>query len=1042
MQRSRITSALRISLLYAVITGLWVVISDRVLGILIADPGQMAWLQTVKGLGFIFVSTLVLYLFLHHALRAREQAEARHHTSETWLSTILSITADAIITVDETQQITLFNQGAERIFGYRPEAILGQSIDQLLAPATASAYHQHVDGLMYVIDQDQQMDTHLHILAQRSDGTTFPAEVSVAPLRAHKQTPLVIILRDISEHQQTAAELHKANRNLRTLIEINQALAHATQETELLRDTCRILVNFGEYRLAWVGFVEQDNLQYICHLAQASSADHTDISTELIQEPVVPGSEAINSALRTGTPTVIQHMLTDPATSRWHAEVARHGFASAIVLPLNDDTQSFGVLVIYAADPEAFELAEVKLLTELANDLAFGIRALRARAQHERAERALLEREVRLRTLFDETLNPIMVVNEAGQYLDANEAALAFLECDRTELLRKDVWDFAVPDTLEQQQQEHTPFVRRRTIETTYTIHGRIKTLLLNIVPVSVAGQTILYGIGQDITDRKQAEEKLKKERDFISAVVDTSGVLVLVLNMQGQIVRFNPACEHVTGYSFAEVQDQPFWDIFIAPEEVASVKAMFAGMQKGEAPTEYESSWRTRDGEQRMIAWSNAVLRNDVGAIEYIVSTGIDITVRQWWEQELRQRNWELTTLNTVTAAVSGSLEITEVFGILSTLLAGQLNVAGGALFYYDPGDDQLSLEASWELPQRAVDAFKTLPAHSSYNERVVRRKEISIQPDFREVDLFLAVGLDADRPRWQSYMGIPLVARGEIQGVVDLFSHAPTLFREDQTDFFTVLGQQVGVAIQNARLFAQVRTGRARLQLLSQRLLDTQEIERRNIARELHDEIGQALTAMKINLHAVQRLADAATLEPYLEENISIVDRTLQQVRNLSLDLRPSMLDDLGLVSALRWYVDRQARLAGFEARFTANLGDARLPPDLETVCFRVTQEALTNVVRHAHAGKVNVSLRQRDDTLFLIIRDDGVGFDVRQKQARAMQGASSGLLGMQERVLFAGGHMEITSRPQRGTEIWVRFPLATWISSVDLDERSSAR
>lgn len=303
------------------------------------------------------------------------------------------------------------------------------------------------------------------------------------------------------------------------------------------------------------------------------------------------------------------------------------------------------------------------------------------------------------------------------------------------------------------------------------------------------------------------------------------------------------------------------------------------------------------------------------------------------------------------------------------------------------------------------------------------------------------MAVGLDLDRPRWRSYLGIPLLARGQIQGVVDLFSHAPTVFEEDQIDFFKVLGQQVGVAIQNARLFKQVRTGHERLQTLSRRLLDAQEAERRNIARELHDEIGQALTAMKINLQSVRQLADVPALMPYLEENIGIVDRTLQQVRDLSLDLRPSMLDDLGLVAALRWYVDRQSRLAGFDARFTADLSTIRLPPDLETACFRVTQEALTNVVRHAQAHRVRVSLQYRDDMLYLIIRDDGIGFDVRDAQTRAMRGACSGLLGMQERVLFAGGQIEITSTPQRGTEIWVRFPLAIYASHTNLDKRSLA-
>jgi signal transduction histidine kinase len=212
--------------------------------------------------------------------------------------------------------------------------------------------------------------------------------------------------------------------------------------------------------------------------------------------------------------------------------------------------------------------------------------------------------------------------------------------------------------------------------------------------------------------------------------------------------------------------------------------------------------------------------------------------------------------------------------------------------------------------------------------------------------------------------------------------------------------------------------------LQVLSRQLLEAQENERRHIARELHDEIGQALTAVKINLQAAQRTP--AALDAYLEDSTSIVDRTLQQVRTLSLDLRPALLDDLGLGAALRWYVDRQAQRAGFTVQFVIDPLEPRPRPELETACFRVAQEALTNVLRHAQAQHVRVELRQSGTELHLLIRDDGTGFDVHAAQQRAEQGASLGLLGMQERVWLVGGQIEIASAAAQGTEIRVRFPL----------------
>jgi signal transduction histidine kinase len=155
-----------------------------------------------------------------------------------------------------------------------------------------------------------------------------------------------------------------------------------------------------------------------------------------------------------------------------------------------------------------------------------------------------------------------------------------------------------------------------------------------------------------------------------------------------------------------------------------------------------------------------------------------------------------------------------------------------------------------------------------------------------------------------------------------------------------------------------------------------------------------------------------------------MAIIDRALQQVRELSLDLRPMALDDLGLVAALRWYVDREAQRAGLAPEFSA--GDLeRLPPELETACFRIAQEALTNVVRHAKAKHLRVELSQSGDELHLVVRDDGIGFD----PAAIGGGASDvklGQLGMRERALIVGGTIEVVSAPGKGTEVHARFPL----------------
>src|SRR5213593_1022900 len=221
-----------------------------------------------------------------------------------------------------------------------------------------------------------------------------------------------------------------------------------------------------------------------------------------------------------------------------------------------------------------------------------------------------------------------------------------------------------------------------------------------------------------------------------------------------------------------------------------------------------------------------------------------------------------------------------------------------------------------------------------------------------------------------------------------------------------------------------AEARRSRERLEALSQRLLKLQENERRLIARELHDQIGQALTAVKLNLESL-RSGRRAKAFP-LDESVAIVEQLMEAVRSMSLELRPSVLDDLGLAAALRWYADRQGRRAGLAVRVRTQLPTERLASDLETACFRVAQEAITNVARHAGAKRVEVDARAEDGTLDLTVRDDGTGFDVAAVRGGTTAEGSIGLDGMEERVRLLGGDFRIDSQPGTGTTVWARFPL----------------
>jgi signal transduction histidine kinase len=225
--------------------------------------------------------------------------------------------------------------------------------------------------------------------------------------------------------------------------------------------------------------------------------------------------------------------------------------------------------------------------------------------------------------------------------------------------------------------------------------------------------------------------------------------------------------------------------------------------------------------------------------------------------------------------------------------------------------------------------------------------------------------------------------------------------------------------------RAESDLRETEERYRMLARRLLEVQETERHKIARDLHDDLGQILTTIKIYLQAARSRPRQRAQK--LAESVRLVEEALEHVRETTVHLRPPVLDELGLAPALHWYVSRQATQTGLAFHFdVTTLEGVRLPPSVETTCFRVVQEAITNVIRHARARRVDVKVTIAGDELEVVIQDDGTGFDVDVAHKRAAVGGSLGVLSMEERVSLAGGRLAIESTPDHGTTIRARFPL----------------
>jgi PAS domain S-box-containing protein len=302
-------------------------------------------------------------------------------------------------------------------------------------------------------------------------------------------------------------------------------------------------------------------------------------------------------------------------------------------------------------------------------------------------------------------------------------------------------------------------------------------------------------------------------------------------------------------------------------------------------------------------------------------------------------------------------------------------------------------------------IDSSSDLPSKSKTREH------------FRKTGIKTALGTGM-------FFGKKLVGLLSVTGVTE-----PRVFSQEETRLIQTMANQIAVAVENARLQQVVAKHAQDLKDLYSQLLKTTENERKRIAQELHDQVGQMLQSMKMNLDWIKRAFTSRPeklekMQDWLSDTEELLAQTIEDIRDLTFELRPSMLDDFGLIPALRSYVENYSTRSNIKVSLKIRDKEYLFPPEVVITLYRVVQEALTNVAKHANASLVSVSVSQRGSAAVLSVRDNGIGFDS-DKWLSAPKGM--GLLNIKERVDMLGGSFEIISHPRKGTKLNIQIPFS---------------
>ncbi len=528
-----------------------------------------------------------------------------------------------------------------------------------------------------------------------------------------------------------------------------------------------------------------------------------------------------------------------------------------------------------------------------------------------------------------------------------------------------------------------------------------------NIVPDKNNNPAYLFGSFLDLSEQKRT-------RYLSDSIIDNLPVVFFMYDVNaGKISRWNTRMEELTGYSREEMKDLKYYELVCEKDRELAAQKLAETVQSGKG--EAEISLVDKQGNLIPFYFTGFLVK--LADKEVVIANGMDISERKQSEQKLQHKYEQLQLIANLSDAVSKANQLEDIYklavdGLLTTIRADRASV--------------LQFDEEGKMQFKAVHGLSehyclNAAGHSPWNQDAVNPVPIFVSDAAAEPTL--SELLPVIKGEGITTLGfIPLVYMNQLLGKFMVYFNKAHQFTEEESQLLQTIAREVAFAIGEKRNEIALRKSEQQYRELSAHLQDIREEERSAIAREIHDELGQQLTVLKIDfswLESRLNIADNSQLTDKFEEISSLLDRAVQTVRRMSTSLRPSMLDDLGLVATIDWYLADFGRRVNLKTEFNHEDEEYSMPDKMRTAFFRIFQESITNVIRHSDATTVIVDLSRAGDQISLRVSDNGKGFDTSTVSGKR----TLGLLGMRERSLLIGGDCRIESIPGMGTTVSVQ-------------------
>lgn len=881
------------------------------------------------------------------------------------LADALDIVADAVIMLDKDQRILFFNKGAERIFGYPSEEILNQPLDRLLPSRFVTAHHDHIRAFSATPDIAKRMGDPLQVRGRRKDGSEFPVEASVSKLAQDGQTTFTVIVRDVTDRLEADGALRR--------------WLHVFDHVE-----------WGVV----IGSADGITLEMV---NPAFARMHGYTVKELAGRPI---SDVFAPDSRSELPNHIR-MAHEKGH---HTYESRHIRKDGTIFPVSVDVTA----VKDEAGCVLHRVVNVQDITE-----------------RRQAEAALIESEKQYRSIFESVNDGLIIDAMDGRIVEANPAACKMNGYTYDEFLRLDPLAIIHPndrylyadfiDKVKAGETFEAQAVNIRKDGTEFYVEVRGTQFIYK-------GQPHVLGVVRDITERKRAEIALREQEALLRNILEILPVGAWIQDSEGRIISGNEAGKKIwAGAKYVGIDQfgeyKGWWADTgkpIEPEEWAAARAI----TKGETSLNEVVNIECFDGTRKTILNSAVPIRDANQNIKGAIIVNQDITERvqayQMLEQRVEERTRELSTLVEVSRNVASTLELKPLLSLILEQLKSVVSYSSAAIFTLED-EELVILEYDAPVLPRPVQPLRLPLEQAGYGQEVIRRREPVIIDDVQgDIPLARAVqrltGSDVKTifSYAHSWMAIPLMVKDRVIGMLGLAYSQPGYYTSQHARLALTIANQAAVAIENARLYGQAR----QLSALE---------ERQRLARELHDSVAQTLYSIALGARTARTLLDrdpAKAAEP-MDYVRSLAEAGLAEMRALIFELQPKSLENEGLVAALTKQADALHARHGIDVHLSV-CDEPSMSVEVRETLYRIAQEALHNIVKHARASQAEVQLTCGDAAIILEVKDNGLGFDPNGPFPGHL-----GLRSMRERAERMGGTFEVESAPGNGTRIRVLIP-----------------